>query len=210
MSGTVAEAAPTLVDGKLVSSKVVSSIEAKIEKGALIMVKALVVHQTGGSSAKSALESYKGGANGAHFLVDKDGTIYQTARTTQRCWHVGEIQSRCYQFKSCTAEELKNVKAILFKQGESYGTRVSALHKHESAKAYPDRFPTNEDSLGIEIVSAAAKDGTYEPVTAEQNASLAWLVATLETLLGLSAKADVFRHPEVGYKQPTEASTATW
>lgn len=39
----------------------------------------IVVHQTGAATAKSTLASYRNpGANGAHFLIDKNGHIYQT------------------------------------------------------------------------------------------------------------------------------------
>lgn len=44
--------------------------------------------------------------------------------------------------------------------------RVGKLHDHEAAKAYPDRFPLNEDSLGIEIVgSVDAAAQSYASVT---------------------------------------------
>ena len=200
----------SLSNGRLISSKVIDKISPKIEKGALVHVNAIVVHQTGGATAKSALDSYNtAGANGAHFLIDKDGTIYQTARVTQKCWHVGKIKSRCDQLKTCSPAELKNIQAIMHKQAGSYSARLTKLHHHESKKAYPDRYPSNEDSIGIEIVSKFSDKAGYESATPAQNDSLRWLVTTLERLLTLSA-ADVFRHSEVSYKQPTEATSARW
>src|SRR5205823_1316303 len=125
---------------------------------------AIVVHQTGGSTADSSFGKYKQGTEGAHFLIDKDGTIYQTARVDRMCWHVGKIQSRCYSLKTCSADELKDIKSILFKKGDSYSARVGTLNEHEQAKDYPDRFPTNADAIGIELVGAY-KDGAYETAT---------------------------------------------
>src|ERR1035437_8490823 len=50
----------------------------------------------GGANAQSALSSYNNpSANGTHFLIDKDGTIYQTASVFQQTWHVGKLRSRC-------------------------------------------------------------------------------------------------------------------
>jgi N-acetyl-anhydromuramyl-L-alanine amidase AmpD len=200
---------PSLVDGKLISDKVTDKINPKIEKGAMLAVHALIVHQTGGDTAASAFASYSAGTNGAHFLIDKDGTIYQTAHVTQKCWHVGKIQSRCYKATACSADELKNIKAILFNQADSYSARVKKLHDHEVEKSYPDRYPTNDDSIGIELVSKFTEKTGYEKVTEAQNTSLAWVVSTLDSLLNLSA-SDTYRHPEVGYKQPTEAESARW
>jgi N-acetyl-anhydromuramyl-L-alanine amidase AmpD len=197
-------------DGKLIHSRVADKIDARIEKGALGAVHALVVHQTGAPTSASSFSSYATGQNGAHFLVDTDGSIYQTARITQKCWHVGKIRAKCQEMKACAPDELKAINAILFKKGESYAVRIGALHNHETAKAYPDRYPTNEDSLGIEIVSAFDdKADTYDSVNKSQNDSLAWLVEALEGALAL-ADADVYTHGAIGYKQKSEGSSATW
>ncbi len=42
-----------------------------------------------------------------------------------------------------------------------------------------------------------------------QNSSLQWLISELYGHFSLE-KDDVYRHPQVSYKQPSEASTATW
>lgn len=199
-----------LAGGKLVHKNIVDKVNNKIEKGALGTVHALVVHQTGGGTAASSFSSYDGGKNGAHFLIDKDGTIYQTARINQKCWHVGNIRSRCQEMKTCSTDELKAVNALLFKKGEAYSARIRNLSQHEAGKNYPDRYPSNEDSLGIEIVGAFdAKSQVYESVNKEQNSSLVWLVGVLESKLSLNG-GDVYRHGSIGYKQQSEGSTATW
>jgi N-acetyl-anhydromuramyl-L-alanine amidase AmpD len=170
-------------------------IEPKIEKGPMATVNGIVVHQTGGTSATSAFSSYASGAAGAHFLIDKDGTIYQTARLTQKTWHVGRLQSRCVAEHKCAAP----------KKWDPGGT-----HTSESGKPWPDRYPSNEDSIGIELVGKFdATTKKYETVTTDQNASLKWLVGELIMTLRLQA-TEVFRHSTVSYKEPTEASSANW
>jgi N-acetyl-anhydromuramyl-L-alanine amidase AmpD len=112
--------------------------------------------------------------------------------------------------KTCSAGELTAVKDILFKKGESYSVRIRNLHAHEADKAYPDRYPLNEDSIGIEIVGGFdAKASAYAVVTQAQNDALAWLVQELSKHLG-TGEADVFRHGDIGYKQRTEAASAKW
>ena len=171
---------------------------------------AIVVHQTGGATAESALQSYIAGINGAHFLIDKDGTIYQTARIDQKCWHVGNIRSRCQEMKSCTLDDLKTINALLFKKGAAYSARIKEVSRHESDKAYPERYPSNDDSLGIEIVGAYdAQKRVYDTVNKEQNSSLAWLIEVLEAELSLKSD-DVYTHGQIGYKEPSEGSTAQW
>lgn len=203
-------AKPALSGGRLVSHKVIDKISKHIEKGAMVDVNAIVVHQTDSPTAQATLNGYsRAGANGAHFLIDKDGTIYQTARVNQKCRHVGTIRSRCFQLNSCSVSELQNVRSILYKQAGSYQARVWKLHRHEMRKPYPDRYPSNEDSLGIELVSKFSTKTGFESVTTAQNDSLRWLVSTLVSLLKLSA-SEVFRHSEVSYKQPTEATSAVW
>lgn len=53
-------------------------------------------------------------------------------------------------------------------------------HRREMAKAVPDRYPSNQDSIGIEIVGglvsqdnkSPAEKGVYEDVNAKHNESL--------------------------------------
>jgi len=205
----MSQTSPNLSNGRLVSGKVIDRINPRIEKGAMMCVNGIVVHQTDGGTADSSLSNYAKGGKGAHFLIDKDGTIYQTARVTQKCWHVGRIKSRCDELKACSPAELQTIKAILYKRGVPYKARLTALHHHEMTKPYPDRYPSNEDSIGIEIVSKFLGKAGYESATAAQNDALRWLVATLEHLLALSP-SDVYRHPQVSAKQPTEAVSARW
>ena len=92
----------------------------------------------------------------------------------------------------------------------------SARHRYEETKKFPNRYPMNADSIGIELVGRAypskdpkEKDKIYEEVTNEQNALLKWLVFELASTLGLPI-TEVYRHPVVSQKTPTEAESAKW
>jgi hypothetical protein len=46
-------------------------------------------------------------------------------------------------------------------------------------------------------------------VTDSQNSSLKWLVHELTEAIGVNLE-EIYRHPDISYKNPTEASTAKW
>jgi len=199
-----------IVGGKLVDKKVSQKIYKSLQKGNMTTINAIVVHQTGASTAQHTFNSYTSSSNGAHFLIDKSGQIYQTAHTNQKTYHVGKVRSRCIETKSCSKAELSTANSIYLKKGLSYSVRVKNMHNHEKSKSYPNRYPTNNDSIGIEIVGNYIKrNGTYESVNLKQNLSLKWLVNELTTHLKLQNN-DIYKHPEVSYKQPSEAKTANW
>lgn len=199
-----------LINGELKDPKVTQKVYQALHKGKISKVNAVVIHQTGAPTAQHTFNSYTSSSHGAHFLIDKQGVIYQTALTNQICYHVGKLRSRCLETKQCSAAETSAANAIYLKKGDSYSVKVGNLHKHEKAKTYPDRYPSNGDSVGIEIVgSYDTKSQSYESVNAKQNTSLKWLVTELSQHLSLQP-GDVYRHPAVSYKQPSEAATASW
>jgi N-acetyl-anhydromuramyl-L-alanine amidase AmpD len=174
--------------------------QATIERGDMAKVNGIIVHQTGGSTAASSLSSYKNaGASGAHFLIDRDGTVYQTASMFKKTWHVGKLKARCLVEQRCTPVELAALKKF----------NPTAENVQEKAKQVPDRYPSNDDSVGIELVGKVLANGVYDAVTADQNTSLRWLVSEIQTTLG-AAVTEVFRHPEVSRKNPSEAQSAKW
>lgn len=186
--------------GMLVDSRITSARRTAIERDDMNLVHGIVVHQTGAGTAHSSLESYKkAGANGAHFLLDKDGACYQTASLCKQTWHVGKLKSRCIMEQRCSATELLALRTF----------DPQAEHRREMTKLFPLRFPSNQDSVGIELVGALVAEDVYEPVTPQQNRALRWLVAGLGALLKVPL-SEVFRHPEISRKNPSEASTAKW
>jgi N-acetyl-anhydromuramyl-L-alanine amidase AmpD len=193
-------------DGMLLDPKVTLRRFTSIEHGNLSGVAAIVVHQTDSATAQHTFNGYVSGSNGAHFLIDKGGQIYQTASTAKICYHVGRlIKSKCLTLDKtrCDSAEMARILAL------SWTRQIQALDAHERAKSYPDRYPVNSDSVGIELVGAHVDARTYEAVTPAQNASLQWLVSELYGHFGL-ADGDIYRHPDVSYKNPDEARTAAW
>lgn len=193
-------------NGKVIHKNVILKITSVIEKKPMQKVHGIIIHQTGGYTAKSAFNSYKAGGSGAHFLIGKDGSIYQTASLTKQTWHVGKLRSRCLAEMVCTPTEFN-----LLKKFDPSGT-----HRREMSKSVPNRYPSNQDSVGIEIVGQALPvtepdpdKRTYETLTNEQSASLKWLVNELRLELKVPL-TEVFRHPTVSYKNSTEAATAIW
>ncbi|GHT94866.1 hypothetical protein AGMMS49545_16820 [Betaproteobacteria bacterium] len=88
-------------------------------------------------------------------------------------------------------------------------TYKATVYNFEKEKSYPERFPMNEDSVGIEIVGMSTSKYTYEAPSAIQNESLTWLVSELYEILSIG-KEDVYRHPNIAYKNSGEAKDAKW
>lgn len=193
--------------GMVVTPRVVRARKIQIERGAMQRISGIVVHQTGGSTAASALSSYRNAsATGAHFLIEKDGTIYQTASLKKQTWHVGRIKARCVAEMRCTPVELEQLRRF-DPRGED---------RREMRKAVPDRYPSNTDSIGVELVGEALPLNepnpdrrTYVAAPATQNDPLRWLIHALSVTLRVPV-TEVFRHPVVSRKNRTEAARAQW
>jgi N-acetyl-anhydromuramyl-L-alanine amidase AmpD len=191
-------------NGMVEHERILDSRQPTIERAPMKPVKGIVVHQTDSPTVNLTLNSYarKDAKGGAHFLIDKDGTIHQTASLNKQAPHVGKLQSRCAAEQKCPKPKFDPPKT----------------HNTEKIKAVPDRYPSNEDSIGIELVGQAfplgeearkKKEPKFELVTKAQNESLRWLVGELRQTYKIP-ESEVFQHPIVSYKNPTEASTAEW
>ncbi|WP_413112109.1 N-acetylmuramoyl-L-alanine amidase [Thaumasiovibrio sp. DFM-14] len=196
----------TIKDGLITNSNVKVETYSNIEQGEMAEVNAIVLHRTAGSTAQSALNGYKGGQKvGAHFLIDKEGKIYQTASLTKLCWHVGIMYSRGRKESSADPKELKNINAILHESNVSFSNRVKNLSRYEAKKAYPIRYPSNADSVGIEVVgryNAGTKQFT-EPTQKQYN-STKWLVEVLIKEYALGLRKDVYAHGSIARKKEAE------
>lgn len=200
--------------GYIDAERIILKIFNNIERGKMDAVNGIVVHQTNAPTASSTFHSYQTtGANGAHFLIDRDGTIYQTASLFQITWHVGRLQSRCFLTKKCEPTDFQKVAEL-----EKSWRNSDKVHQIEKVKNYPDRFPSNVDSIGIEIVGESVEvknkktgkdEYIYEPVNERQNDSLKWLIKEISETFNVSMN-EIYRHPEIGRKNETEASTAKW
>jgi|WetSurMetagenome_2_1015567.scaffolds.fasta_scaffold76647_1 N-acetyl-anhydromuramyl-L-alanine amidase AmpD len=198
--------------GRVIHPRVKLSIIPNIEIRPMSAIKGIIIHQTNSPTVESTLNSYNGEKKlGAHFLIDKDGTIYQTASVYKTTNHVGsKLKIRCLAEHTCKPIELHKLRTMKWPELSRYG------EIDEKKKRYPERYPTNADSIGIELVGEALPrkepnpaKRTFETVTGEQNMSLQWLVFELTAALGLPMN-EIFRHPTVSYKNLTEASTAKW
>ncbi len=169
-----------------------------LARGKMGTVHGIIVHQTGGATAAAAFAGYKARPYGTHFLIDKDGTIYQNASLLYYTAHVGKLKARCLAEHRCTPVDMKRYA----------GFNPSLQNRMEMQKKPGDRYPSNGDSIGIELVGEAPND-RFVDVTAEQNRSLKWLVKELGQTFRVPM-TEVFRHPQVSWKQETEASTARW
>ena len=167
-------------------------------------VHGIIVHQPDANTAASSLAAYNTRPIGTHFLIDKDGTIYQTASVRTRVSHVGKLRSRCLAEHSCAPKEAVALAAMT----------ATPRHHIEMKKHVPARYPDNTDSIGIELVGKAKavpgqSEAVYEAVTPAENASLAWLIQGLTQALHIDGR-EILRHPTVSQKTPSEASTARW
>jgi N-acetyl-anhydromuramyl-L-alanine amidase AmpD len=214
---------PMLVEidehGMISHARVRHARSPQIERGKRAgAITGIVVHQTDADTSASSLNSYRNPkANGAHFLIDKDGTIYQTAAIYQRTNHVGPLKARCLATARCEPRDFAKV-------------GVEGMHQIEMRKPPGERYPGNMEAIGIEIVGRArlpagfravgkeaeltldelrGRRGIYDEPTAAQNQSLSWLVSVLRESIRIDSE-EVFRHPLVSRKNPTEAQGANW
>jgi len=209
-------------NGMINHARVRNARSPEIERGRRTSaITGIVVHQTDADTSASSLNSYKRPkANGAHFLIDTDGTIYQTAAIYQRTNHVGPLKARCLAIGAampCTLRDYANA-------------GVEGMHRIEMRKPPSDRYPSNMEAIGIEMVGRATLPVGFKPPgetakwplekqrgefgifgtpTAAQNLSLSWLVKALEDSMQIPS-SEIFRHPVVSRKNPTEAQGANW
>ncbi len=203
------------------NARIIARREMKIERGRMDKVHGIVVHQTNTHSEGPVFNSYQTAkANGAHFLIARDGKIYQTASLYFKTNHVGRLRARCLAEKRCEPSDI----AVQARVG------YQKIHDSEMTKEVPDRYPSNADSIGIEIVGIAIppppesiphglqgksreryidEHSKYEAVNRIQSMALQYLVDELTRILAVP-KSEIHRHPDISYKNRTEASTASW
>ena len=193
-------------DGKLIATDIEIDLYDGISHGVMQGVNAIVLHRTDSGNAESVLNAYKSGQQtGAHFLIAKDGRIIQTARIDRICWHVGILLPRCEATASCSPAEAKTLAALLYEKGVSFSQRARNVSRHETRKTYPARYPSNADSIGIEVVGRFQPGSEqFEAPTPHQTTATRRLVDLLTDHFGLSLKNDVYSHGRIARKQPSE------
>ncbi|ECF1703822.1 hypothetical protein E1B77_23365 [Salmonella enterica subsp. enterica] len=68
-------------------------------------INAIILHRT--ESSSEPFDSFKRKKEGTHFVVAKNGTLYQSASLFEWTPHIGKIRSRCQEEKTWSDEERK-------------------------------------------------------------------------------------------------------
>ena len=195
-------------NGKVIDQRVEIKTYSTLEHGDLNKVTSIVLHRTDSSNAEGTLSAYANGKkSGAHFLIDKNGHIYQTANLKKYCHHVGILLPRCQIEASCDPKELKTITALIHEKGLRFSTRANNVSRHEAEKKYPLRYPSNHDSIGIEVVGWFLPwEKSFEKPTTQQFTSVKWLVGVLIAEYGLNLRNDVYAHGAIARKEVTEGA----
>ncbi|MTH48748.1 peptidoglycan recognition protein family protein [Intestinirhabdus alba] len=169
----------------------------ELEKGVMKKINAIVLHRTDSSTEQGPLVSFSNGI-GTHFLIAKNGDIYQTASLFSYTSHVGKIKSRCQAENTWSEAERKII--------ESFGWNPKKLYNHEKEKEYPSRYPYNVDSIGIEVVALYDKKvKEWGNPASEQKNSISTLVDILINIYELSEE-DIYEHDRISYKTAGEGA----
>lgn len=162
---------------------------------------AIVLHRTQSPTAASTLETWKTRPYGTHFLIDTDGTIYQCASLYKYTQHVGDIKAKNLELNGKNSADYK------IYTGKTY-QKVSDIEK---TKSYPDRYPINSDSIGIEVVAQCFNtmekkvkvglnytqyNGKWQETQKEQKDSIATLINALKMIYNISNN-DIYGHGEI-------------
>lgn len=194
--------------GYLTDPGIVQTPITRISHAPMLQVNGVVLHRTESSTAASTLSTWRTreAGTGAHFLIDRDGTTHQTVSIKRQAWHVGAIRSRGEVEGTITNEDQRELDAARKGQVEWRGPAVRAVSRLESTRPYPERYPTNADSIGIEVVGRyrpATQD--WDPPSPEQSAALRRLMGSLQRNFGLTDE-DVYEHDAISRKTPGEGA----
>ncbi len=195
-------------DGFITDRDIVHTPVARIQQGNMEQVNGIVLHRTESSTASGTLQAWRTGASGvgAHFLIDKDGTIHQTVSVNNQAWHIGAIRSRGEAEGTINAVDQRELRSARAGLVEWKGPAVRAISRVEAGRPYPERYPTNGDSIGIEVVGRYdPASRTWEAPTAEQAAAITRLVGILQRNFGLTDH-DVYEHDVISRKTPGEGA----
>ncbi|MCL2165228.1 MAG: N-acetylmuramoyl-L-alanine amidase [Oscillospiraceae bacterium] len=214
-----------LTTGKVIRKDSYNGHSFKFSYGEMTKVNGIVVHQTADTeTAEHTLNGYTSSKTGAQFLIDKDGTIYQTASLYVISRHVGHIRARCLREMTCPQVEL-DAGLKVWNERSWVNKGAAKSHENEKNKEFPDRFPKNEDSIGIECVGKAwkydkqgkklkdqkqsvpDKQIIFDPLTDKQVESLDWLLRHLSEKFEVPF-SEIYRHPEIAFKIALEAKSA--
>ena len=117
--------------------------------------------------------------------------------------HIGDIRSKVELEKTWDTKEKVLIENI-WNEKISYSARKIKVSNYEKTKSYPNRYPINSDSIGIEVVGKYDdKTKRYPNATTKQLESLEQLVIVLLELFNIN-KTDIYAHAKIAYKNETE------
>ena len=148
-------------------------------------------------------------------MIDKDGTIYQTEILKKYTWHVGKIGSKCYDNDTCDENYKKTI--LGYYQGKIPKQIHDNVRKEEEKNfTYPNRYPINSESIGIEVVGKANNlkilpidkkypqiifnTATWDTSTQAQKDSIKNLVEILKAEYNLN-NDDVYEHDDISLQK---------
>ena len=91
-------------EGYIRNAGIIKHTVPELEEGRMPKINAIILHRTDSSTINGTLASFSKGI-GTHFIVEKDGNIYQAASLFVYTSHVGKIKSRCKEEKTWSSEE---------------------------------------------------------------------------------------------------------
>ncbi|HFO9187506.1 TPA: N-acetylmuramoyl-L-alanine amidase, partial [Escherichia coli] len=108
-------------EGYIRNAGIIKHTVPELEEGRMPKINAIILHRTDSSTINGTLASFSKGI-GTHFIVEKDGNIYQAASLFVYTSHVGKIKSRCKEEKTWSSEEKKKT--------EAFGWNAKKIHDH--------------------------------------------------------------------------------
>lgn len=195
-------------DGYLTDPGITHTPIAAISHAGISRINGIVLHRTASSTAAGTLSTWRTreSGTGAHFLIDRDGTIHQTVSVNRQAWHVGAIRSRGEVEGTLTPEDARDLAAARGGQAAWRTTAVRAVSRLEATRPYPERYPTNADSLGIEVVARYhPATETWDAPTPEQRMAIGRLMESLQRNFGLTHE-DIYEHDAISRKTPGEGA----
>lgn len=167
-----------------------TQISGNLEDEPLSQPKAIIIHRTNTADAQSVIRSYESGRTlGTEYLVDIDGTIIRTSKAGFSTSHVGKLRERSPR-PGRTSSTYRDIHAYELQNFE-----------------YPQRYPSNEETIGIEVAGEAVANPngemSYPKPNVLQISAVQRLVRYLLDLYDLTYD-DVYSHEEVSYRTANE------
>jgi RHS repeat-associated protein len=140
-------------DGMILDSRVTNKRIKKLEKEPMAKVNSIILHRTVSSSANSTLSSFKARGIGTHFLIGKDGKIYNTASLNNATHHilesqvksgsgilnnnaigievVGNYDGETKTWDPLSPEQVESTVFLVNSLDQTYSLTISNIHNHE-------------------------------------------------------------------------------